>query len=232
VSVTIASPTPDEEAAAAKLVLRLREHLAATGRPVPATGVDLVGLVVSGPRESTDSHGRRWYWFRGTLRVGDRPGDRTDAHGVPVAVRTRPASVWQARPVPRWHGDGWACSLPTAAAAADARRELRKRLERASAGGHCTTAAGEDLLLAFEELTSNAFRHGTGAVHVTIAGTGVGWLLVVDDEAPDRPPVPPEERDEGLGGMGLDMVAGLSRRFGWQACHGRKSVWAELPSHR
>lgn len=98
--------------------------------------------------------------------------------------------------------------------------------------GHCTQEAGEDLLLAFEELTSNAFRHGAGAVEVMIAATGAGWLLVVDDEAPDRAPAPAVGRDRALGGMGLGMVAGLSLNFGWQPSSGRKSVWAELPAHR
>lgn len=67
---------------------------------------------------------------------------------------------------------------------------------------------------------------------VTIAGTAAGWLLVVDDEAPDHPPVPAVGRDRALGGMGLGMVAGLALQYGWQPGRGRKSVWAELPSHR
>ena len=99
--------------------------------------------------------------------------------------------------------------------------------------GNRTEDAGEDLLLAFAELTSsNASRHGSGVVDVSIVGTSAGWLLVVDDEAPDRPPLPAVGRDRALGGMGLGMVAESSLFYGCQPGSGRKSVWAELPSHR
>lgn len=216
VTVTIASPTADLEAATAKLSLRLREQLAATGHAAPAGGDDLAGLVVSAPRESTDAYGRVLYWFRGTLQVGNA--------GV--------APAWAVRAVPRRRGSGWDRRLPDAAAAADVRRDLAVHLERASAAGHCTRDAGYDLLLAFEELTSNAFRHGTGAVDVTIAATAAGWLLVVSDQAPDRPPARATGRDRTLGGMGLEMVERLARDVGWEPGRGRKSVWAELPSHR
>lgn len=136
------------------------------------------------------------------------------------------------RPVPRRQGTGWECRLPSASAAAQVRRELRGRLQRASAAGHCTPDAAEDLLLAFEELTSNAFRHGAGAVDVTIAAAAGGWLLVVGDEAGDRPPARVVGRDRALGGMGLEMVQGLAADFGWHPEGDRKEVWVELPSHR
>ena len=269
VAVTIASPTADLEAATAKLLLRLRQQLAATGQAAPADGRGLAGFVVSEPRESTDSYGRVWYWFRATLRVSDAscvragaevrpraqaaPGGRAAPSGggsdhdftrgaagerqgedIPMMKTggVAEASAWPLRPMPRRQGNGWECRLPTAAAAARVRRDLRVRLERASAAGYCTVDAGDDLLLAFEELTSNAFRHGAGAVEVTIAATAAGWLLVVSDEAPDRPPTPARGRDRTLGGMGLEMVGRLSRDFGWQPGRGRKSVWAELPHHR
>lgn len=269
VTVTIASPTADREAATAKLLVRLCEQLARTGHAVPADGRQLSDLVVSEPRESTDSYGRVWFWFRGTLLVSHQGGvqtaadERAGGHAVPgrraalggggrdqESACAPPGerrgqhlpttdvgaviqvAAWPLRLAPRRHGTGWECSLPTAAAAARVRRELRVRLLRAAAAGHCTVDAGEDLLLVFEELTANAFRHGAGAVDVTIAATAAGWLLVVDDEAPDRPPAPAMGSDRTLGGMGLEMVAELSRDFGWQAGRGRKSVWAELPSHR
>lgn len=226
VTVTIASPTADLEAATSKLLIQARERLAATGQVDTTDGRELTGLVVSEPRESTDSYGQVWYWFRGTLRVSEAPTvrDRPIRTGGGTAV-----SAWPLRPVPRQYGNGWTCSLPTATAAARTRRDLRARLHRASAAGHCTLEAGEDLLLVFEELTSNAFRHGAGAVDVTIAASAAGWLLVISDEAPERAPVPARGRDRPLGGLGLDMVAGLSRDFGWHPGGTRKSVWAELP---
>jgi anti-sigma regulatory factor (Ser/Thr protein kinase) len=227
VTVAIASPTPDLESATAKLELRVREQLAATGRTPPAV---MTGLVVSEPHASTDPAGRVWYWFRGTLEVGhaqcgERP--RTAPRPAPVDGWT-----WPVRPVPRRQGTGWECRLTSAPAAARVRRELRGLLQRASAAGHCTPDAGDDLLLAFEELTSNAFRHGAGTVDVTIAGAAGGWLLVVGDEAGDRPPVRVPGRDRALGGMGLEMVQGLAADFGWHPDRGGKRVWVELPSRR
>lgn len=142
------------------------------------------------------------------------------------------ASPWPVRPAPRPGRIRWKCSLSTPSEATRTRKDLRVQLLCCSLSGGCTGDAGEDLLLAFEELTSNALRYGTGAADVTIASTEIGWLLVVADEAPDRPPVPAVGRDRALGGMGLAMVAGLSLHYGWHAVPGRKSVWAELPSHR
>lgn len=216
VTATVASPTRDLEAVTAKLEARLRARLAEAGLAAAADRTGRDEVVVTGPHESTDSYGRVWFWFRGTLR----------AYPVPEEPS------WPRRPVPGWLGRGWRCTLTTAAEATRLRRDLRAQLERWSLAGDCTEDAGLDLLLAFEELTSNAFRHGAGAVDVTIAGTAAGWLLVVDDEAPDRPPVPAVGRDRALGGMGLGMVAGLSLAVGWQPGPGRKSVWAELPAHR
>jgi Histidine kinase-like ATPase domain len=228
VTATIAAPSPDLEAATAKLWLRLREQLTATGRAVPADQHD---LVVTGPRESTDAYGRVWFWFRGTVPAPEpaRGGTGPRSGGGGTAGE---APCWPVRPVPHARGTGWACTLRSAAEASRVRRSLRVQLQQWSPAGACAQDAADGVLLAFEELTSNAFRHGTGAVGVTIARTAAGWLLVVDDEAPDRPPRPAVGRDPALGGMGLGMVAGLSLQHGWQPHPGRKSVWAELAAPR
>jgi anti-sigma regulatory factor (Ser/Thr protein kinase) len=222
-TATIASPTRDMEAARAKLWVRLREQLAVSAPAAVVHEDDEGALVVTGPRESSDSYGRVWFWFRGTVQVPRAPA-AADVGGEPAP--------WPLRPPPRRNGDGWACHLSTPTHASRVRRGLRTRLQEGTRTGNCTQDAGDDLMLAFEELTSNAFRHGAGAVRVTIADTAAGWLLVVEDEAPDRPPLPAAGRDHVLGGLGLGMVAGLALDVGWQPHAGRKSVWAELPSHR
>jgi anti-sigma regulatory factor (Ser/Thr protein kinase) len=82
----------------------------------------------------------------------------------------------------------------------------------------------------FEELASNALRHGRGEVRALVVAGAWGWLLDLSDEAPDRPPVPAVDRDPALGGMGLHLVAQLSTDYGWEERPGRKHVWARIPS--
>jgi hypothetical protein len=224
-TATVAVPHPHLEPATATLRLRLSQQLADKGL---AAAADWAGLVVTEPRESTDPYGRPWFWYRGTLQVDPTgPG-----HGAAGQNTVAQASPWPVRPAPRPGRTRWQRSLSTPDEATRMRKDLRGQLLHGSSTRECSRGAGEDLLLAFEELTSNALRHGTGAVDVTIAPTAAGWLLVVDDEAPDQPPLRTVGRDPALGGMGLAMVASLSLDHGWHAGHGRKSVWAELPSRR
>ena len=86
--------------------------------------------------------------------------------------------------------------------------------------------AAERLLLAYEELASNAVRHGHPPVHVTVTAFGGSWLLDVSDAAPDRPPTPAHDRDAAHGGLGLYLVARICSTHGWWSAAGRKSVWA------
>jgi two-component sensor histidine kinase len=134
--------------------------------------------------------------------------------------------------VPNRRGDVWASDLATLADATRMRKDLRAQLAHSRVAGGSTESAGEDLLLAFEELTSNALRYGKGAVHVQIVSSPTGWLLVVDDESPDLAPVPAVNRDRALGGMGLAMVSGFALGYGWCPSAGHKRVWAELPTRR
>jgi signal transduction histidine kinase len=110
---------------------------------------------------------------------------------------------------------------------------LRKRLRTAVAEGlapACDT--GDDdrarLLLAFEELTSNALRHGRPPVRVAVTPTATGWLLDVSDAATDRPPMPAVGRDPADGGLGLHLIARLAAAVGWLIEGDRKRVWAQL----
>jgi two-component sensor histidine kinase len=82
------------------------------------------------------------------------------------------------------------------------------------------------LLLTFEELGSNALRHGRLPVQVTVTSTGTGWVLDVADAAGDRPPTPAIGRDAAEGGLGLYLIARITSGHGWDVIDGRKHVWA------
>jgi signal transduction histidine kinase len=79
-----------------------------------------------------------------------------------------------------------------------------------------------------EELASNGLRHGRPPVQVTVTAAGSGWLLEVRDTATGRPPAPAVDRDAALGGMGLHLVARLSRAHGWAVDGDGKIVWAHI----
>lgn len=138
--------------------------------------------------------------------------------------------VWPSAQVPSPRGDVWRWELPTVHDASRVRMDLRARLAHPSLASRSTEDAREGLLLVFEELSSNALRHGGGAVRALIIANPAGWVIVLSDEAPDRPPRPAVDRDPALGGMGLPMVAQLATSFGWMSEEGRKHVWASLPS--
>jgi anti-sigma regulatory factor (Ser/Thr protein kinase) len=136
------------------------------------------------------------------------------------ATRARPETPDTAL----WHGE------PTTLAELRAMRMQLRELLRSR--GRPPGAADDDvdrLLLAVEELVSNALRHGGTPVRATVSTTPTGWLLEVSDAAGDSPPVPAVGRDAALGGLGLYLVAQLSGAHGWAAAEeGRKVVWARV----
>jgi anti-sigma regulatory factor (Ser/Thr protein kinase) len=92
--------------------------------------------------------------------------------------------------------------------------------------------AGDDLLdqliLAFDEMASNALRHGGGGVHAAVRTTGDAYLIEVSDHAPSAPPAPAVGRDPSEGGLGLYLIAELASDHGWYVRDGAKHVWALL----
>ena len=137
---------------------------------------------------------------------------------------------WPQAAVPSVSGDAWHWQLDAMPVISRVRMDLRARIAHPSVSSASTEDARDGLLLVFEELASNALRHGGGDVRaLVVAGPG-GWLLDLSDEAPDRPPVPAVDRDPALGGMGLHLVAQLSIAYGWERRPGRKHVWSRLPS--
>jgi signal transduction histidine kinase len=106
------------------------------------------------------------------------------------------------------------------------RRLLAEELADEVGAAGIDEGAVERLLLAFEELGSNALRHGRPPVRVRLTVDADSWLLEVSDAAPDVPPVPSFDRDAALGGLGLHLVARLCGAHGWTIRDGRKTAWA------
>jgi signal transduction histidine kinase len=104
----------------------------------------------------------------------------------------------------------------------------RLQLAAALHGGSRPTVAEEGaverLLLAFEELVSNALRHGRHPVRVEVTAADGFWLLDVSDAAVDQPP-PAVGRDAAYGGMGLYLIASICTAHGWLVDRGRKHAW-------
>ena len=112
----------------------------------------------------------------------------------------------------------------------------RRRLGAEAYGlGRPATEMEEDierLLLAYEELASNGFRHGRAPVRAQVTASPRGWLIDVTDAAPETSPVPAVDRDPALGGLGMHLIARLSDAHGWSVEGGRKHVWAYLGATR
>jgi two-component sensor histidine kinase len=142
---------------------------------------------------------------------------------------TEPA--WTPRPLPSTPPDArllgrWEPATPAALTAT--RHDLSSRLHDGARPPRTGEGAVERLLLVYEELASNALRHGRPPVRIELRTYGTWWLLDVSDAAPDRPPVPATDRDPASGGLGLHLVARLCGARGWTVTAGRKHVWARI----
>jgi hypothetical protein len=169
--------------------------------------------------------------------VTDEDGVRADGEhpraespiGGPEGTGMSP-STWGQRPRPE-SGSAHAIGRWGPAGLADLTTN-RRRLSAALHGGarppDADEGAVERLLLVYEELTSNALRHGRPPVEVTVATNDTCWLLEVSDAAADRPPSPAIGRDPAGGGLGLYMVADLCDAHGWATDGHRKVVWARI----
>ncbi len=87
----------------------------------------------------------------------------------------------------------------------------------------------DQLILALDEMASNALRHGGGGVRASVRRTERAWLVEVCDGAATRPPEPAVGRDPSQGGLGLYLIAEMSHAHGWHLEDDVKSVWALLP---
>ncbi len=110
---------------------------------------------------------------------------------------------------------------------ADVRRHLADRDPDADA--HLADLH-DRLILALDEMASNALRHGGGGgVRAVLRATAEAWLIDVTDRAHARPPAPAVGRDPSEGGLGLYLIAELATAHGWYVQDGCKHVWALLP---
>jgi anti-sigma regulatory factor (Ser/Thr protein kinase) len=147
-------------------------------------------------------------------------------------LETTKSTLWPQSPMPPTWGTAWQWRIATLRQLSSLRTLLRALLR--SAGCDATTDDGdpvsERILLAVDELASNALRHGADPVHARVVVTPAGWLIDISDGATDRGPHVAIGRDPALGGMGLHLVAELTAGRGWAVVAGRKHVWAFLPS--
>ena len=138
--------------------------------------------------------------------------------------------AWPVRPLPDGRGELWRWRLAGLGDLPSVRSGLRDQLGVIDFSDDDADSAVEHLILAFDELASNALRHAAHPVVATvIAGSG-GWLVDVSDGAPEAAPAPAVDRDPAQGGLGLYLIARLSVAHGWYVDGGCKHVWACLPS--
>jgi anti-sigma regulatory factor (Ser/Thr protein kinase) len=138
--------------------------------------------------------------------------------------------AWPLRPLPDGRGEVWRWKLGTLSELPAARSGLRGLIGALGFTGTAEDEAAEQLVLAFDELASNALRHGECPVVATVVAGSGGWLLDVSDHAAGTMPAPAVGRDPAKGGLGLHMVARMSVAHGWYVDDDCKHVWACLPS--
>lgn len=143
--------------------------------------------------------------------------------------------MWGNRPPPALEGGAFLVGRWTPASPAEltrSRRGLAAALADEQATGSVAGGAVERLLLVFEEVGSNALRHGRGPVEITLTRTAAHWLLEVSDAAAEVGPDPAVDRDAALGGLGLYVVARVCGAHGWFTDGARKTVWARVDHTR
>ena len=136
--------------------------------------------------------------------------------------------AWPSSPPPPAE-DGWTWELSHVAELPKVRSELRRGLAAQSSGDQEAADLDEAVVLAFDEMASNALRHGGGGVTARVLRTPDAWLVEVRDANALQPPQPAVGRDPSQGGLGLYLIAEMANAHGWHSADGHKSVWALLP---
>jgi anti-sigma regulatory factor (Ser/Thr protein kinase) len=124
----------------------------------------------------------------------------------------------------------WRDDLVSPAAITFSRAQLRRHVRQMSLPPGMDDGDLDVLLLTYEELASNAIRHGRLPVLVTVTTVDDGWMIDVMDSSTECAPVPTVDRDPAHGGLGLHLVARLCTTHGWWTEHNRKHVWACINS--
>jgi anti-sigma regulatory factor (Ser/Thr protein kinase) len=116
----------------------------------------------------------------------------------------------------------------TLAGRAERARAARAFVSEVLGPGH---PCGDVAVLLVSEVFGNSVRHsGSGAPGETVAvraGGGIVRVEVTDRAGPGTPELRPAGRD-AEGGRGLQLVAGLAARWGWQRRGGRMVTWFEI----
>jgi len=118
----------------------------------------------------------------------------------------------------------------TLAGRAERARAARRFVGEVLGPGH---PCGDVAVLLVSEVFGNSVRHSSsGAAGETvtvavIAGGGIVRVEVTDRAGPGTPELRAAGGD-AEGGRGLQLVAGLSARWGWRRCGGRTVTWFEL----
>lgn len=86
----------------------------------------------------------------------------------------------------------------------------------------------DDAALLTSELVTNAVRYARGPIQLHAYLRGGILRLEVADQAAERGPAPRRARTEDENGRGIELIAKLSRAWGWQAQGATKTVWLEL----
>lgn len=107
--------------------------------------------------------------------------------------------------------------------------DIRRRLSIPLADRQSNSPAAQRLLLAVEELPSNALRHGGRPIRTATTVTDVGWLLADTDGAGERLPIQAVDRYPAHGGLGLQLTAVLASAHRWVTEDSLKHVWAFMP---
>jgi anti-sigma regulatory factor (Ser/Thr protein kinase) len=84
-----------------------------------------------------------------------------------------------------------------------------------------------DVLLCASELVTNAILHGVPPVRVRVERRPDRIRVTVEDHGPLPPRVDPEPGAHG--GMGLQVVGGLTSGWGSATLAHGKAVWADVP---
>ena len=106
---------------------------------------------------------------------------------------------------------------------------VRAQLRRHAGIGAPDPDLLDQVVLALDEMASNALRHGGGEVRATVRLTDDAYLIEVSDQAATAPPTPAVGRDPSEGGLGLYLIVEMSTEHGWYVDKGAKFVWALLP---
>jgi anti-sigma regulatory factor (Ser/Thr protein kinase) len=141
-------------------------------------------------------------------------------------TRETAGPVWPSATPPAARG-GLRWELTDVAELPRVRADLRRHLD---ASDPVAVDLRDRLVLALDEMASNALRHGGGRVAAALRATGSGWLIEVSDSASATPPTPAVDRDPSEGGLGLYLIAELATDHGWYVSAGAKHVWAVLAS--